>query len=983
MMEDARGSLQSAPESKMGEYEQTFVVECTILGISMLLPFPMDVSVKEIARKTYEEYKSMHPRAPPLKITCVQDKNGKVLNKDLTLDEHHLDRAFVVYVEEYNQADLLNNPERVTEEYRKWQLWTVHQVYDMIQVSLREKADDDASSVALKVSNIRNSIDYDEDHHLDDTDHEWAPPSRQAEQDVDQRYITLLDELSNTPDARVKCACLEALNLLRLRSCSVAVVKAASLRIVQLLSEEDDFGDNNNNNNSSSSSSSSSSGLDVVLCALNCFRANAKGLLPLSSFHQKEIRLLRTAVVDRYMHVLARFPDPEDQRLVMSSYKSMYIHRYGMDTGIGTRGAMPNITPGAAGAGAGTEAVSVFAPGGSGDDPEQTVARLRSLLDSQEESVWKFAVTKLHTLLNDIRNPIDRISCFDASVETRLVSLFHSNQEVKYITTCLLKCLKDCIDTTRRDREGRGARSSSSSSSHARAGMNNRKANKAKAVIDAALLSADTDIVMVKRVVDCLYLLSLPFSFDVGVADNSESSILSSIQVSVAKACLEGDRWRLLLTLCSATNLAIAGRCAFLVRMVVLVQGREHAEGNHWEKFQGILDPAAFVSNLHNDAAAASDYKAVQYNDQLNSTGFGANHVSDIDSVEVLEAHLALLVLDYCSHLLNAKREPPAVDYKKKKKKKKEEEEEEEEGGGAGVRVPLAIESARGERGVQAMEQLLKRTDAMADAGRRGMPSKLSQVLVDGDQTGVEYVSRVTHNAGSTNADKYVLEDVFRRDNNKLFLKLWRMANYTEIPMPGSNDSNLKGANPSSCPKDTLRIASCYQQRRLALFVISQLVAMDSEFKDQLNRLAGVPKLIALLGDKSLMRIKLDGCGGGPNVSPRPGMASPRSPRGTDGDEYEYADDDSGIGDNKGEVDALELLSKQVDVEAARFALKILVTLIVSQDQFKQKTIVRLLQELEVGGAGNALRLHQVAQIDRQSAFFYATILTLGSKYGE
>ena len=138
----------------------------------------------------------------------------------------------------------------------------------------------------------------------------------QVEQDVDQKWITLLDELSYTPHQGVKCACLEALICLRLKSSSMEVVKTASLRICQMLVDEKDF-------------------LDVVVCALNCFRVNAKGLLPLSSYHQKEILLLNHNVVRQYMDILARFPGSDEQRSIMSAYKSMYIHRYGIDTGVG------------------------------------------------------------------------------------------------------------------------------------------------------------------------------------------------------------------------------------------------------------------------------------------------------------------------------------------------------------------------------------------------------------------------------------------------------------------------------------------------------------------------------------------------------------------------------------------------------------------------------------------------------------------------
>ena len=305
------------PSAVYEEDEKTFVVEAKIMGMSLLLPFPLNVSVGAVAQKAYDEFKVMNPRAPPLKITCVRDKNDKILSRELKLKDHHLDRHFVVQVEEFNAGHLLNTPEGVDNEYRRWQLWTVDQICDMVKQSLMQKADQDSTSVVARTQDIRKSKDYNERHHLDEAyDKEWVPSVLLVEQDVDQKWISLLDELSHSPHEAVKCACLEVYNLLRLKSSSMEVVKSASLRICQMLVDENDF-------------------LDVVVCALNCFRVNAKGLLPLSSYHQKEILLLNHSIVRQYMDVLARFPGSEDQRLIMSAYKSMYIHRYGIDTGVG------------------------------------------------------------------------------------------------------------------------------------------------------------------------------------------------------------------------------------------------------------------------------------------------------------------------------------------------------------------------------------------------------------------------------------------------------------------------------------------------------------------------------------------------------------------------------------------------------------------------------------------------------------------------
>ncbi len=950
------------------EDEKTFVVEAKIMGISLLLPFPLNVSVGTVAEKAYDEFKAMNPRAPPLKISCVRDKNNKILSRELKLKDHHLDRHFVVQVEEFNAGDLLDTPEGVDNEYRRWQLWTVDQIYDMIKQSLAKRADEDSSSVVARTQDIRKSKDYDERHHLDDGyGKEWAPVVLQVEQDVDQKWITLLDELSYTPHQGVKCACLEAFNLLRLKSSSMELVKAAALRICQMLVDEQLY-------------------LDVVVCAFNCFRVNAKGLLPLSSYHQKEIILLNKNVVGQYMHILARFPGSEDQRLIMSAYKGMYIHRYGMDTGVGRgHGVYDMHMHGAAGKkgavkeGLGTEekedlsrsmdlaASMSFSPSDL-HQAEETVIRLRTLLSSDETSVWKFAVTKLHTLLNELRNPLDHRSCFDDDVESSLQALFHSNQEVRYLTACLLTCLKASIDTkSAKFKQGRRTDGEDGVAKKA----SNRHKSKAKAVIDAALLSPETDIGMVKKVIDCLYLLALPFSFDTGVEDNMESAKLNALQVSISKACLEDDRWRLLLTLCYAQNLAIAGRCAFLFRLMVLVHGKENTEGNHWQQFQSSIDPGPFVRILHNDAANASDSKVVQYNEALNNTGFGSNKTNDIDSVEVLECHLNLLVLDYAAHLLNSKYGTANNGGSARTKEERRADMQPESARSEHSDRSGDMETARGEQGMVAFEKVLSKTSGSGegtdDGGAR--PSGLATLRVGKGESGLEYVAKIANNNVSS-SDKYLLEDVFQADNNALFLKIWRLANYTEIP------TEERGAH------DALRLACHYLQRKMALDILSQLVAMSSIFKDQIVRIAGIPKVIALVGDRSILRQKIDKYKlRRVEVSPRAEDTSERDDTGAGGLEADPELTNTASESDLGKMDDRDMVALAVDVEAVRYALKILVTLVVAQDSGRQKTIVRLIQGLSVGGEGSGITLQDVAQVDRQAAFFYATLVTLGNQY--
>ena len=67
-----------------------------------------------------------------------------------------------------------------------------------------------------------------------------------------------------------------------------------------------------------------------------------------------------------------------------------------------------------------------------------------------------------------------------------------------------------------------------------------------------------------------------------------------------------------------------------------------------------------------------------------------------------------------------------------------------------------------------------------------------------------------------TSADKYVLEDVFMEDSNKLFLKLWRMANYTEMPS-SKHKGGLVIASASQPARVSPRLTSSPSQWRWTL----------------------------------------------------------------------------------------------------------------------------------------------------------------------
>ena len=67
----------------------------------------------------------------------------------------------------------------------------------------------------------------------------------------------------------------------------------------------------------------------------------------------------------------------------------------------------------------------------------------------------------------------------------------------------------------------------------------------------------------------------------------------------------------------------------------------------------------------------------------------------------------------------------------------------------------------------------------------------------------------------------------------------------------------------------------------------------------------------------------------------------------------------------------------RLDIGTVRAALRLLVNLVVRQSPKKRATVVRLLQEVPIGGGRFNLALKKVSQRDETCAFYFATLLSL------
>ena len=1061
-------SLRSAASTTThihDEDELTFVCETHLLGASMLISFPSHATVDDIALQAFSEYKSMYPDAAPMKIVCVKDRESRILSKKLILGDHHLDRYFQIHVEKYAEDDFLNSPAILDTEYRKWQLWTVHQLHKNIILLLTDASSHERNSLQKLVDNIRSSLDVDADNgslSIDVGDrHQPAAPQ------IDSKWMDLLLELIKSPDTKVKIACLEVLCLLRLRCTDKEIVQTASFQICKCIMSEKNC-------------------VNILLCGMNCFRENARGLLPLSKFHEKEIILLNSTIVKDYMTILARFPEAENQRLIMSSYEQIYIHEFGVENSLvkdlsdmeqrlskgGKKGfsreenswgnfnsnlphdvALEKSPVMAEQSPRGIKARSVYEIAKSiqvGEPEHKIMSKLRTLICSDEPSIWSFAIRKLHLIISKkallmippeiddealSENFInqDRQESFLAMkrlapaelyvsrMQEGIKRLFETSEEVKLIVSCLLSSLKSSIDTRANSKvkgilgAKRSKRPSLSSSgqlrqqqklmiegedlsdiheaeakykasleylinkekksprgsprsprgvrsrSHLQQEQQQQIAVSLVDLIEVALLSPMTNIPLTRVCIDCIYMLLLPFEFD-----RKDPTVMfnNSLQKAVVEACMEGSKWRLLLSLCHTSNVDIAGRCAYIMRVIVWIfaQTIDLQSENPWAAFTAHIDAADFVRLLYN-IYHTQDEEAVSREgggiDYLNKKDFYNIPFYDVASTDVQEKHLSILVLDYMSNLMEVR--PHREQYLREQEENAIKMQQKRE-------VIYPRQSADEKKAKGLLQGVLQRsgsTDSLID-------------LDVGHQTVMEYLTDVgqANVEDPQSADKFLMEDLFIEETYFLFIKVWKWASFT-------------GTDKMGAPVNILRHELYLQQRRLSLDILAHLCSMSFNLKDQLIRINGTARLISMIAHRSILYLK--------KVDSVTEDTTPTVEDDQKNEQQAQATENKGLTGNQntaddkdGNVRSTNTESKynfedeirdfslyEVDLQTLKQILKLIVILVVSQSGERQKTILRLLREINVGGEDSQIYLHQVVQHDRNCAFYFATLMSL------
>lgn len=257
-----------------------FSLEVKIHGLILVLPFSNTSTVEEIATAAYDEYQQLNPRAPPLKLLCVRDVNGRILSGKLNIIKHQLEHYLEVQVEEWLDADVINNPSVLDSTYRKWQVWTCRQVFEMITESL-------AKNNSISINTLSDKS-----------------PNQEPVNDREAAWIDLLDELCASPAESVQIVCLKSLNALRQKARNDQHVRYATSKLLRLLHD--------------------SPHLQIVTSIMQIFQNNAQALLPLSQYHAEEALLL-TASIDLDA-LIVRFP--QHHASLVRCFNNMYTTAY-------------------------------------------------------------------------------------------------------------------------------------------------------------------------------------------------------------------------------------------------------------------------------------------------------------------------------------------------------------------------------------------------------------------------------------------------------------------------------------------------------------------------------------------------------------------------------------------------------------------------------------------------------------------------------
>ncbi|RYH17918.1 hypothetical protein EON65_27950 [archaeon] len=135
----------------------TSLVEVKILNYTIVLPLQEDSTILSIAQAALEEFKGFNLKKPPQKVLYVRDPKGRILSNHLRFPVENVGNVLEVIVEDYSSKDALGVEETET-LYRSWQLWTLAQLQEHIQLlSFQEVPPTPSTAVLNLLQELSNS----------------------------------------------------------------------------------------------------------------------------------------------------------------------------------------------------------------------------------------------------------------------------------------------------------------------------------------------------------------------------------------------------------------------------------------------------------------------------------------------------------------------------------------------------------------------------------------------------------------------------------------------------------------------------------------------------------------------------------------------------------------------------------------------------------------------------------------------------------
>jgi len=109
------------------------LIEVKILEFTLVLLVDIASTVAEITSLAINEYLSFEKKKTPKKVLYTIDEKGRILSGGLKIIEHGLSSQLEVVVQDYSTNDFVYS-NQVESLYREWQVWTVNQLKEHLQL---------------------------------------------------------------------------------------------------------------------------------------------------------------------------------------------------------------------------------------------------------------------------------------------------------------------------------------------------------------------------------------------------------------------------------------------------------------------------------------------------------------------------------------------------------------------------------------------------------------------------------------------------------------------------------------------------------------------------------------------------------------------------------------------------------------------------------------------------------------------------------